>query len=125
MATYQLHHIHHETTDVDATAAFYQENFSAELTERFERDGVQWARLNIGGASLNVTDRGKIDVPLGLLHGLDHFCLRTSDFDETVAALKANGVHFFTEPKSPRPGTQVAFVSGPDNVKIEILHIGG
>ena len=125
MATYEFHHIHHETTDVDATAAFYQKNFDAQLTERVERNGVQWARLTIGGASLNVTDRGKLDVPLGVIHGLDHFCLRTSDFEETIATLRANGVHFFTEPKSPRPGTHIAFVSGPDNMKIEILQTGG
>ena len=123
MASYDLHHLHHETTDVDATVAFYQQNFDAELTERFEREGVQWARITIGGASLNVTDRGKFDVDLGIYNGLDHFALQTNDLDETVASLKANGVNFFVEPTSPAPGVRVAFVSGPDNVKIEILQI--
>ena len=42
MANYTLHHIHHETVDVDMTTAFYTDNFNAEVTERIERDGVQW-----------------------------------------------------------------------------------
>ena len=123
MATFELHHLHHETADVDATVAFYQSNFAGELIERTERAGVQWASLKIGGAMLNVTDRGVFDVELGVYNGLDHFALRTTDLDETVASLKANGVNFFVEPMSPKPGVRIAFVSGPDNVKIEILQI--
>ena len=123
MATFSLHHLHHETTNVDATVTFYQKNFGAELSERTERGGVQWATMKLGGAILNVTDRGVSDVDLGIYNGLDHFALRTDDFDGTIASLKANGVNFFTEPMSPKPGVRIAFISGPDNIKIEILHV--
>ncbi|MCB1739681.1 MAG: VOC family protein [Gammaproteobacteria bacterium] len=123
MPDYTLHHLHHEASDVDAAVRFYQDNFHAELTERTERDGVQWARLKLGNVSLNVTDRGKLDVALQTYRGLDHFGIHTSDFDATIATLRANGVNFFLEPTAPRPGIRVAFVSGPDNVKIELLQI--
>lgn len=123
MASFNLHHIHHETADVDGTVAFYQTNFHGELTERTVRDGVQWARLKIGDMMLNVTDRGETGVDLVRYNGLDHIGLHTSDFDETISSLKANDVEFFVEPMSPAPGVRVAFVSGPDNIKIEILHI--
>ena len=43
--------------------------------------------------------------------------------EETIAALRANGVEFFVEPMSSAPGVRVAFVSGPDNVKVEVLGI--
>lgn len=125
MATFSLHHIHHETADVDETVAFYQKNFQGELAERTVRDGVQWAQVRLGDVLLNVTDRGQSQVALERYNGLDHIGLRTSDFDETVRALKANGVEFFVEPMSPRPGIQVAFVAGPDNIKIEILQMSG
>ena len=118
-----LHHIHHEADDVDAAVAFYRDNFGGEVTERTERAGVQWARVKLGGVMLNITDRGKTDVALVTYNGLDHFGLHTSDFDETIAALKANGVRFFAEPMSPSPGVRIAFVAGPDNVKIEILQV--
>ena len=123
MANYTLHHIHHEAADVDAAAEFYVQNFAGEITERTERQGVQWARVLVGGVKLNITDRAHVEVGLKTYRGLDHFGIHTSDFDETIAQLRANGVPFYVEPTSPRPGTRIAFVSGPDNVKIEVLCI--
>lgn len=122
MPDYRLHHIHHEAADVDAAVEFYAKNFQAMLEERTVRDGAQWARVNVGGTLLNISDRATTQVGLERYQGIDHFALHTSDFDGTVATLKANGVRFWTEPMSPRPGTQMAFIAGPDNIKIELLH---
>jgi catechol 2,3-dioxygenase-like lactoylglutathione lyase family enzyme len=121
MAQYRLHHIHHEAADVDATVQFYTKNFAAQLDERTERNGVQWARMTLGNTLLNITDRATSQIGLERYQGLDHFALHTSNFDETVAILKSNGVHFWAEPMSPRPGTNIAFISGPDNIKIELI----
>ena len=123
MTEYHLQHIHHESADVDATVQFYEKNFNGMLQERVERGGVQWARVNVGGVLINVTDRASKQYDLDLYQGLDHFALQTSDFDETIATLKSNGVVFWSEPRSPRPGVQVAFIAGPDNIKIEIMHM--
>jgi len=123
MADFRLHHIHHETRDVDATAAFYQKHFRGELTERTEREGVQWARIRIGDTTLNVTDRGEADIGLKRYNGLDHIGIHTSDFDETIGALKSAGVEFFIEPMSPAPGVRIAFIRGPDDIKIELLDV--
>ena len=123
MANYRLQHIHHESADVDATVQFYEKNFNGVLKERVERGGVQWARVDVGGVLINVTDRATKQYDLDLYQGLDHFALQTSDFDETITNLKANGVTFFSEPRSPRPGVQVAFIAGPDNIKIEIMQM--
>jgi len=123
MTTFSLHHVHHETADVDGTVTFYQQHFHGELAERTVRDGVQWARVKIGDFMLNVTDRGETDVALGRYNGLDHIGIHTSDFDATVNALKEAGVKFFVEPVSPAPGIRVAFIAGPDNTKIEILQV--
>jgi lactoylglutathione lyase len=122
MAEYHLHHIHHEAADVDAAAQFYEKNFQAVLEERTVRNGQQWARVNLAVTIINISDRATTRVPLESYQGLDHFALHTSNFDETVATLKANGVHFWVEPRSPRPGVQIAFISGPDNIKIELIH---
>ena len=124
MAQYRLHHIHHEAADVDAAVQFYTTNFQATLEERTERNGVQWARVALGDTLLNITDRATTPVELGRYQGLDHFAIHTSNFDETVATLKANAVHFWEGPVSPRPGVQIAFISGPDNIKIELIQIG-
>ena len=79
--------------------------------------------MTIGGAMLNITDRADDGVGLRLYQGLDHFGLHTSDFDATIASLREKGVSFFIEPHSPKPGIQIAFVSGPDDVKVEILQV--
>jgi catechol 2,3-dioxygenase-like lactoylglutathione lyase family enzyme len=116
-----LHHVHHEAADVDIAAAFYVDNFEAHITERVEREGVQWARVSIGGSMLNITDREHAQATQGPHRGLDHIGIHTTDFDATVATLRRNGVVFYVEPFSPRPGAQIAFVTGPDNVKVEVL----
>jgi catechol 2,3-dioxygenase-like lactoylglutathione lyase family enzyme len=123
MAELTLHHLHHEASDVDAAAQFYVDNFDAKIMERTEKLGVQWARVAVGGTMLNITDRADRTIALGLYRGLDHFGIHTSNFDETIAKLKANGVNFFIEPKKAPSGVFVAFVSGPDDVKIEVLHV--
>jgi catechol 2,3-dioxygenase-like lactoylglutathione lyase family enzyme len=123
VAELTLHHLHHEAEDVDEAVKFYVDNFAGELIERFEQNGVQWARVEVADAMLNVTDRGQSDVSLGVYRGLDHVEIHTTDFDETIATLKDNGVNFFIEPMSPRPGVRIAFVSGPDNVKVEVLSV--
>ena len=123
MAEFQLHHIHHEAADVDAAVTFYEKNFQAVLEERTVRNGEQWARIRLGGTLLNISDRATTQVGLERYQGIDHFAIHTSDFAGTVAALRANGVNFFTEPMSPRPGVDIAFISGPDNIKIELMHI--
>ena len=121
MADFQLHHIHHEAADVDAAVTFYEKNFQAVLEERTVRNGEQWARIRLGGTLLNISDRATTQVGLERYQGIDHFALHTSDFAGAVAALKANGVNFFTEPMSPQPGVEIAFISGPDNIKIELM----
>lgn len=125
MPDYQLHHIHHEAADVDVAARFYVDNFDAEVTERsVSEGGWQSARVRLGNLQINITDRAEHDVGLRSYRGLDHMGIHTSDFDATVATLRNNGVNFFIEPFSPRDGLQVAFVSGPDDIKIEVLQVG-
>ncbi len=123
MVQYRFNHIHHESADVDGAVQFYEKNFQAALEERTERDGVQWARVKLGDTLINITDRATTAVGLEAYQGLDHFAVNTSDMDETVATLKANGVHFWAEPRSPRPGLTIAFIAGPDNIKIELMHM--
>ena len=53
--------------------------------------------------------------------GLDHFGLRVDNLDAAYAELKRRGADFAVEPKIIRPGVKIAFVRGPDNVRIELL----
>ena len=37
------------------------------------------------------------------------------------AALRARGARFVVEPHSPRPGLKIAFLEGPEKLRIELL----
>ena len=43
------------------------------------------------------------------------------DLDEAAADLRRRGAEFYSEPRLLRPGLKIAFVRGPDDVRIEIL----
>ena len=45
----------------------------------------------------------------------------TQPLDAVCDALKAKGAVFTRGPETIRPGTRIAFLSGPDNVSIELL----
>ncbi|MCH9674664.1 MAG: VOC family protein [Gammaproteobacteria bacterium] len=123
MANYTFHHVHHEASDVDKAVEFYQRNFDGVLQERNGKGGVQRAKMIVGGAMINITDRADTRVGLSRYQGLDHFAFRTDDFEATMARLRENGVNIWQEPESPVPGVRVVFISGPDDVKIEVLQI--
>ncbi len=53
--------------------------------------------------------------------GLDHFGFQVANLDEVAAELKRRGAKFFIEPRTIRPGSRIAFVQGPENVRIELV----
>jgi catechol 2,3-dioxygenase-like lactoylglutathione lyase family enzyme len=52
---------------------------------------------------------------------LDHLGLRVDSVDEATAELKRRGATVTMEPKTIRPGVRIAFVQGPDDIRIELL----
>jgi len=59
--------------------------------------------------------------PLEPYIGLDHLGLRVDDVDAATAELKRRGAQVLVEPKTIRPGVRIAFIQGPDHVRIELL----
>jgi hypothetical protein len=53
--------------------------------------------------------------------GLDHFGLTVDDIKSAVAGLKAKGVTFTMDVTTNRPGVQIAFLTAPENVSIELI----
>ncbi len=54
-------------------------------------------------------------------YGVEHFGPVVADLDATVAALQAQGVRILREPLTIRPGRRIAFIEGPDRVRIELV----
>jgi lactoylglutathione lyase len=124
VAKFTFDHIHLFTRDVEATAAFYERMFGAEVI-RTTSQGKPRVDLKLGGANifiLDVSDNPKAATgPAHPHQGLDHFGLAVENIDAACADLKAKGAAFSRELMTIRPGVRIAFVVGPDNASIELL----
>ena len=125
MPAYSFNHIHLLTRDPKATAQYYNRMFGAKIIESTQSDGKPRIDLELGGVSIFILrvppEQETPASPPGPYLGLDHFGLRVNNLDEAVAELKAKGAEFAVEPKTIRPGVRIAYVRGPENVRIELV----
>lgn len=129
MPKYTRDHIHLRSRDPEAAAQYYRHMFDAEIVESVQTDGRSRVDVEIGGLTICIAraqpDQDAPAAPDRPYIGLDHFGLRVEDLDEAAADLRMRGAEFFSEPRLLRPGLKIAFVRGPDNVRIEILERQG
>ena len=126
MASFAFDHIHLRSPNPEEAARFYEEKFGATVRQRVMHDGQPRVDLDLDGMALFIS--GTAD-PAYAAQGpghrpLDHFGLTVRGMAATVAALKAKGVEFTMEPRSPRPGITIAFLRAPDGVLIELIDRG-
>ena len=124
MAKFTWDHIHLRSPNPEATAAFYERMFGAEVIRTMQQ-GKPRIDLKVGGANvfiLPVVPGDKTNPPpTSPYQGLDHFGLSVTGIDSVVADLKAKGAEFTMEPNNIRPGIRIAFLRGPEGVSIELL----
>jgi lactoylglutathione lyase len=125
MTEFAYDHVHLRSPDPDATAAYYERMFGAEIIKSVMSNGLPRTDMRLGGVMFFIAqvpqDAGLAEKPEGSFVGLDHMGLRVKNIDTVVAELKAKGAEFTVEPKTIRPGVRIAFVRGPQNVLIELL----
>ena len=107
------------------TAQYYHKMFDAQIVESIQSDGQPRIDLDINGLTVfiaRVPPEAIIPAaPVNPHLGLDHFGLRVDNLEEAVVELKRRGAEFAVEPRTIRPGVKIAFVRGPDDVRIELL----
>lgn len=129
MPTYSIDHFHLFSEDVLATARWYRDMFGMRATTRHQSNGRPRVDLELGGVMLYLAEL-PADSPrdkrshFGPLAGLEHLGLHVDDVDAAVTELRAKGVEILLEPVTLRPDVRIAFVRGPDDVRIELLHRG-
>lgn len=124
--TYQFDHIHLRSPDPQTAARFYVDMFEAESLGTIETERGIRAIIKLGGQTVfieQVPPDTAVPPPPPYV-GIEHLGLRVSRLDEVVARLKAKGVKFVVEPRQPKPGLRIAFLEGPDKVRIELLERG-
>jgi catechol 2,3-dioxygenase-like lactoylglutathione lyase family enzyme len=125
MTEFLYDHVHLRSPDPDATAAYYERMFGAEIIKSVMSNGIPRTDMKLGGVMFFIAqvpaDADLAGKPEGSFVGLDHMGLRVRNIDTVVAELKAKGGEFTVEPKTIRPGVRIAFLKGPQNVLIELL----
>ena len=127
--TYTYDHIHVRTKDPEGMASFFETMFGAKVLRLIQSDGVPRVDLDVNGLAIfiaSVPPEEHIDLsPRDPHMGLDHFGFRVDDIDGAVEDLRGKGAEIYVEPRTIRPGVRIAFVRGPDDVRIEILQRDG
>ncbi|HEY4045008.1 MAG TPA: VOC family protein [Rhodopila sp.] len=127
MQKFSWEHIHLRAPDPEATAEWYRDKLGAEVLRSPQPDGSIRIDLNLAGQKIFVAKAlpGKAAAaPASPYFGLDHFGLTVPDIREAVATLKAKGVSFTMDVTTARPGVQIAFLTAPENVSIELIQRG-
>ena len=103
MSMFPFDHIHLFTRDPEATAAFYERMFGAEVIRSMPQ-GKPRIDLKLGGANIFILDVSQDSkAATGPSHphqGLDHFGLEVKDIDAVCADLRPRGQ---TSPAAPKP----------------------
>jgi catechol 2,3-dioxygenase-like lactoylglutathione lyase family enzyme len=124
MSKFTYDHIHLRSPDPEATAAWYERMFGAEVI-RTRQDGQPRIDFKLGGATFFIAPVTKGDgvnpPPATPYQGLDHFGLNVQNIEAVVAELKQKGAEFTMELNPIRPGVTICFVRGPEGVSIEVL----
>ena len=110
-----------EVKDLDRSVAFYEQHFGfKKYFQHAGGGGMQIAYLKLGDTVLELTHRTD-----GAMLGF-HFCLKTDNFDATVAKLQKDGVKLIRAPhdtaaREPREnGWRRVVFAGPDGEQIEL-----
>jgi lactoylglutathione lyase len=123
--TYYFDHVHIVSKDPKTVANYFKKMFDAKVIETVQNDGKPRIDVDLNGLTIFLFQPAPGDnlpaSPPGRYTGLDHFGLRVDNLAEACAELKRRGMEFVTEPFTIRPGLKIAFIRGPENIRIELL----
>ena len=123
MARFAFDHVHLRSPDPDATAAWFVEHLTAEQKGRNEGPASLRVTLDLGGVDVFI-DRGPAATPScppAPFLGIEHLAVTVKGIDAVIEGMRSKGVRVVVEPNDVRPGTRIAFIEGPENVRVELL----
>ncbi len=129
MPTYKFDHVHLQTPDPEATAAFYEKMFDAKISRGIYPPGARYAGqkkivINLGGQNLFIAPTPNMpppNPPEESGFGIRHIGLIVDDVDAAAKELERRGAEFIMKPTNRQAGTRIFFVLGPQGVPIEII----
>lgn len=121
---YLFDHVHIYCSNLEASERWFVDVVGAEIVERRGTPTHPTIALRLGGGSLLLRgrlDAEELDAAGPPRFGTDHIGLLVPDVPTTIAELRRRGAEVSSEPRELRPGVFVAFVRGPDGVRLELL----
>lgn len=111
-----LHHIHLSGSDPAASLEWYAERLGGKR-EKFKGllDGI-----NYDNKLWLLVSQARTEIAATQGRSIDHLGYNVSNLDEAASKLKESDVTFTLEPRDYR-GIRIAFIDGPDGVRIELV----
>lgn len=119
-----LDHVHIVSGNVEEMIKYFERIFEGRVLSRGESRGFPLVRMDVYGAPISIlgTEPGTGQLQPGRgLRGLDHFGFKVKNLEETAAALKRKGANFVIEPTTTPSGIKIAFIEGPEGIRIELV----
>jgi catechol 2,3-dioxygenase-like lactoylglutathione lyase family enzyme len=116
-------HLHLRSPDPTAAGKFYVEALgAAQVSAGIVGESFRVV-VDLGGLRLLIDQvpESIARPPAPPFLGIEHIGLRVENLDDAAAELRQRGTKFVVEPKQARPGVKIAFIEGPDDVRIELL----
>ena len=127
---YVVNHIHLKSSDPKATADWFVKAFNVKVMsdvtrpfgDRFIVTQTEGGlNINISGARTGET-LGPADTNAHL--GLEHFGFDSADIDADLKRLTGMGATLKEGPIQAGPGTKIAFIATPGDVRVELIQRG-
>ena len=123
---FRVNHIHLRSPDPRNAAQWYVDNLEARIVSEGRGLGDSLViRMELGGASANVSGSPTGNpLPEGSTEyhwGLEHFGLDTDDVEVALSRLRSQGVEVLLPVTQMSSGSLIAYIKGPDAVRIELV----
>lgn len=123
MLEYRCDHVHLRSPDPEASAHFYLEVLGARDLGRTQVRGALRRMVELGGLTIFIeaVPPTTPSPPPAPFQGLEHLGFAVNDLDAAAAKLASHGVTLLDGIEQVRPGVRIAFIEGPERVRIELL----
>jgi catechol 2,3-dioxygenase-like lactoylglutathione lyase family enzyme len=118
-------HIHLKANDVQKTSKWYCNVLGGKVIYKGSFRGSDVCYVNIKGTNFVIfglldKEKGVMPASINPRFGLDHFGFQVKNLKETIEELRGKNVSIIEEPWAVRPGVSIAYIEGPDKVRIEL-----
>lgn len=114
-----IHHVHIFASDIDRSAAFYEDFFGGVVVLDTELAGARNLFMKIGNGRLHFYDQPPKNAGGGSIH---HFGIQTDEIEEIVNNMKSKGISFKKDIVDFGFWKYI-MVPAPDDILIELFQI--